>query len=70
MLFTLFRSWSHQWCLISVRLEESGFVRRGDNHIKNYFYSSIKRAIKKMNETIRENNKLIKQEKSKIFRYK
>lgn len=69
LLFTLFRECSHQWCQISSRLEEGGFARRGDNHIKNYFYSSIKRAIKRINEVVRENNKEIKRQKSILYNY-
>ena len=60
---------SHQWCLIGSKLEEKGFLRRGDNNIKNYFYSSIKRASKKINEAIRENNKGIKKMKSLLYNY-
>jgi hypothetical protein len=69
LLFTLFREYSHQWCKISVRLEEEGFSRRGDNHIKNYFYSSIKRAIKRINEVVRESNREIKRQKSILYHY-
>lgn len=69
LLFTLFREHSHQWCKISQLLEAAGFSRRGDNHIKNYFYSSIKRAIKRINEVVRASNRAIKKQKSILYRY-
>jgi hypothetical protein len=50
-------------------LEEGGFSRRGDNHIKNYFYSSIKRAIRRINEVVRESNRAIKKQKSVLYHY-
>jgi hypothetical protein len=69
LLFTLFREHSHQWCKIGHLLQSHGLSRRGDNHIKNYFYSSIKRAIKRINEVVRASNRAIKKQKSLLYRY-
>lgn len=38
-------------------MEEEGFQKRSDNNIKNYFYSALKRQVKKMNEVIKESNR-------------
>ena len=69
MLFTLLRQHSQQWSQISAKLRESGFGCRSDNHIKNYFYSSIKKAIKRINEILRNRNRLIKKQKSIMLNY-
>ena len=55
--------------MIGCKLEEKGFLRRGDNNIKNYFYSGIKRASKKINEAISVNNKEVKKMKSLLYNY-
>lgn len=52
-----------------MKLREAGFRCRSDNHIKNYFYSSIKKAIKRINELLKHRNRLIKKQKSIILNY-
>jgi hypothetical protein len=69
MLFTLLREHSQQWCQISAKLRAGGFCCRSDNHIKNYFYSSIKKAIKRINELLKDRNRLIKKQKSIMLNY-
>lgn len=68
-IFRLFKDYSHQWCKLAELLEGRGYEKRSDNNIKNYFYSALKREVKRMNELIRENNKEIKKRKSVLNRY-
>ena len=64
LLFTLFKVYCHQWSKIGEKLVDGGFARRGGTNIKNYFYATIKRAIKQINSHIREHNISNKKRKS------
>jgi hypothetical protein len=48
---------------------EGGFARRGGTNIKNYFYATIKKAMKQINAYIREHNLNSKKRKSQLYRY-
>jgi hypothetical protein len=52
-----------------MRLEAQGFEKRGENNIKNYFYSAVKRQIKRINEVIRQNNRETKKRKGQMHHY-
>lgn len=69
LLFTLFKTYCHQWSKIGEKLVEGGFARRGGTNIKNYFYATIKKAIKQINTYIREHNISSKKRKSQLYRY-